>query len=234
MNFEKFTVVAIDDEESILINVEKKLKKFFDCDVYGFTKSDEAIEFIKNNKVDLILLDVLMPDKSGFDVLEDLKNDKDTKDIPVIMLTVRADAEAIDEAFERGADDYIIKSSYENEFLARVKRILKAKKMEIELLNYERDKVALQLGGGIAHHFNQPLTVLTMGFEIIRTILSNKHPEALQEIERYLKMCEDSTERISKLVDKLSSLKKYDTMRYVGDLEIINLSVDNANNKKGD
>ncbi|KAA0257086.1 response regulator [Deferribacter autotrophicus] len=227
MTFRKKNIVAIDDEESVLINLEKKLNKFIECNFYGFKNSDEALNFIRENHVDLILLDLLMPEKSGFEVLSEIKDDENLKRIPVIILTVKADAEAIDEAFERGADDYILKSSYENELLARVKRILRTKEMEEELLNYERDKVALQLGGGIAHHFNQPLTVLTMGFEIIRTLLETQHPEALKTIDKYLKMCEDSAERISKIVDKLSSLKKYSIMKYVGDMHIFDLSLDN-------
>ncbi|MGA1847000.1 response regulator [Deferribacter abyssi] len=227
MTFKKKHIVAIDDEESVLINLEKKLKKFLECNFYGFKNSDEGLNFIRENPVDLILLDLLMPEKSGFEVLSEIKEDENLKRIPIIILTVKADAEAIDEAFERGADDYILKSFYENELLARVKRILRSKEMEEELLRYERDKVALQLGGGIAHHFNQPLTVLTMGFEIIRTLLETQHPEALKTIDKYLKMCEDSTAKISKIVDKLSSLKKYRLMKYVGDMHIFDLSLDN-------
>ncbi len=75
---------------------------------------------------DLILLDIILPKKNGYEVLEELKKDEQTKKIPVILLTNLESPEDIEKAFEKGASTYLVKSDYRLEdIVKKIKETLK-------------------------------------------------------------------------------------------------------------
>jgi putative two-component system response regulator len=84
------------------------------------TNGNQALEIVKIKKFDLILLDIMMPNLSGFDVIKILKKDEDTRDIPVIFLSAKSDVDSLAKGFELGAVDYITKPFHPSELLARV------------------------------------------------------------------------------------------------------------------
>ncbi|MCH9698011.1 MAG: response regulator [Gammaproteobacteria bacterium] len=91
---------------------------------FSFADSGEralSILYNENNNFDLILLDVMMPEMDGYQVCQDLKASSRWKDIPVIFLTGRIDAESIARGFSVGCVDYITKPFHANELLARVR-----------------------------------------------------------------------------------------------------------------
>lgn len=73
---------------------------------------ENAVRLIKEAKPDIVLLDIVLPKMSGFDVLKKLKGDADTKDIPVVMLTNLSQKDDVDKGFALGASDYIIKAHF--------------------------------------------------------------------------------------------------------------------------
>jgi len=98
----------------------------------------DALEILKTTKFDLILLDILMPEMDGYTVCEKLKENPDTKEIPVIFLTAITDPESIVKGFEYGAIDYVKKPFSDLELIARVKTqlaISKAYEMQNKLIN---------------------------------------------------------------------------------------------------
>ena len=86
---------------------------------------EEALEKLGHNKIDLILLDIMMPKMSGLEVLERVRADEKTKAIPVVMVTALKETEDKVKALEAGCDDFISKPFDKVELLARVKSILK-------------------------------------------------------------------------------------------------------------
>ncbi len=84
------------------------------------TNGMQALEIVKTKSFDLILLDIMMPELSGYDVIKILKEDVETKEIPVIFLTAKADVDSLAKGFELGAADYITKPFHSSELLARV------------------------------------------------------------------------------------------------------------------
>ena len=108
---------------SSLGRVEFKLKK----EGYQVTckeNGEEALKAIREEKPDLILLDVMMPVMDGYEVLRQVKEDENLKNIPVVMLTARAQERDVVKGIGSGAEDYITKPFHPAELLARVKRIL--------------------------------------------------------------------------------------------------------------
>lgn len=95
-------------------------------DVVVAENGDKAIEKIKSEKFDLILLDVVMPGKNGFQICRDIKKDDFSKDIPVILITSKGQESDKFWGMKQGADEYIIKPVTEEQLLDVVKRFVNA------------------------------------------------------------------------------------------------------------
>jgi two-component system, OmpR family, alkaline phosphatase synthesis response regulator PhoP len=102
------TVLFIDDETHIRQLVEYNLR-LDGFEVFLADNGKSGLEMVKEHHPDLILLDVMMPEMDGLEVLAKLKNDKKTRDLPVFMLTAKGMIADIKRAFAIGADDYIPK-----------------------------------------------------------------------------------------------------------------------------
>jgi two-component system, cell cycle response regulator len=94
----------------------------------------EAIQILKEEKLDMILLDVMMPEISGYEVCKIIKNNPETQFIPVLMLTALSELEDRIKGIEAGADDFLIKPINRLELTTRVKSLLKVKCMHDRLL----------------------------------------------------------------------------------------------------
>lgn len=142
----KSTILVIDDEKSIIDILDVSLKKE-GLSVLSALDGLEGFEIANQEKPDLILLDIMMPDIDGYEVLERLKEDENTADIPVIFLTARVENEDKVKGLEAGAVDYITKPFFIKEVLARIKIQLKLKEYEEELKkkNAELEEFSLLL-----------------------------------------------------------------------------------------
>ena len=117
-------ILAIDDEEHILellaYNLENNGFK-----VLTAGSGEEGLETLKKEKVDLILLDIMLPGIDGMEMLKRLRKNPDTADLPVIMLTAKSEEINKVLGLEVGADDYISKPFGFYELVARVKAVLR-------------------------------------------------------------------------------------------------------------
>ncbi len=119
-NKKKMTILVVDDNPQNLQFVANLLSG----EGYEIALAQnglQALDYLKENKPDLILLDVMMPDMDGFQVCAKLKADMTLTQIPVIFLTARTEIENIVKGFEAGGIDYITKPFNSTELLARVK-----------------------------------------------------------------------------------------------------------------
>lgn len=113
--------ILIVDDVSENIQVAMNILKEESYTFSFATDGQEALNLISNHAFDLILLDIMMPKVNGFDVCRAIKEMEHAKSIPVIFLTAKSDADSINEGFEVGGVDYIIKPFHANELLARVR-----------------------------------------------------------------------------------------------------------------
>jgi two-component system alkaline phosphatase synthesis response regulator PhoP len=130
---EMTNILIVDDEQDIVDLIKFNLKKT-GYNVLEAYDGEEAILAVKNNQIDLILLDWMLPKKDGIDVCKELKSESSTKHIPIIMVSAKNEEFDIVLALELGADDYISKPFSVRELLARVKVVLKRYK-DIPLLS---------------------------------------------------------------------------------------------------
>lgn len=120
------TIVLVDDHDDALY-AGKRMLEHVGYKVITAQDGEEAFKTIKDNKPDLVLLDVMMPKADGIEVTKRLKADKELKYTPLILLTAKSSLDDIVEGLDAGADGYITKPFKPEELLARIKSALRMK-----------------------------------------------------------------------------------------------------------
>jgi two-component system, OmpR family, alkaline phosphatase synthesis response regulator PhoP len=125
-------ILVVDDNEQNLELLVAYLETLR-CPVVTAFDGVDALEKIAAEKPDLILLDIMMPRMSGFEVCRKIKSDPTTRDIPVIMVTALNELTDIERGVESGTDDFITKPVNRLELTTRVKSLLRVKHLKSEL-----------------------------------------------------------------------------------------------------
>ncbi|MHC5112035.1 MAG: response regulator [Planctomycetota bacterium] len=123
----EYTVLVVDDNAQNLELLEVYMEDVKNARVITATNGLEAIERVAEESVDLILLDIMMPKMSGFEVCRKLKSDPQTRDIIVVMVTALNETGDIERAAECGTDDYISKPIDRKAMIELVKNLLAAR-----------------------------------------------------------------------------------------------------------
>jgi DNA-binding response OmpR family regulator len=118
------TILFIEDESALQKTVGEILKQE-GYEVISALDGEVGLKLAQRKTPDLILLDLVLPKLHGFEVLKKLKENSETKNIPVVVLTNLEGIEDIDKAIELGAQSYLVKAQYElKELVEKVKKIL--------------------------------------------------------------------------------------------------------------
>ncbi len=129
-------ILAVDDEKHILRLVQINLEKAGYL-VVTASNGREALEAVALERPDLIVMDVMMPEMDGLEALQRLKADETTAEIPVVMLTAKAQDADVFQGWQSGADLYLTKPFNPIELLTFVKRILDAQSEQKSDKTYE-------------------------------------------------------------------------------------------------
>ncbi len=116
-------VLTVDDSKTIRMIVKKAFKAY-ECEISEAEDGQKGLESAKNEKPDIIILDITMPVMSGIDMLAKLKSDPDLKEVPVIMLTAESGKENVLEIVKMGVTDYMVKPFKGQQLIDRVTKIL--------------------------------------------------------------------------------------------------------------
>lgn len=124
-NMEKQKILIIEDEVTLHEALLDYLKGE-GFEVFSAVDGEKGVEEARAKLPDLVLLDIVLPKKDGYEVLTELKKDDKTKNIPVILLTNLGSNEDIQKAFDKGATTYLIKADYKLEdVVKKIKETLK-------------------------------------------------------------------------------------------------------------
>ena len=119
----KRRILAVDDNSIRLATIEQALKDKYE--VTPLNSGVRALQYLKKNRPDLILLDVRMASKDGVETLREIREMEECKDIPVIMLTSQNDKNTVLESFMLGADNYILKPFKTQDLHERIENVLR-------------------------------------------------------------------------------------------------------------
>lgn len=137
-NFEGTTILLVDDNEQNLELIQAYLETL-PSRIRTARNGVEALAAIEDQEPDLVLLDVMMPRMSGFEVCQKVKSNPKTRDIPVIMVTALHELGDVERAVESGANDFLSKPVNKLELLTRVKSLL-----SFRLLKRQWDRLMME------------------------------------------------------------------------------------------
>ncbi len=121
-------ILVVDDEPDIVNIVERILKKH-GFETMGAYSGEETLNILKKEKPDLILLDIMMPGMDGWETAKKIKENPETKDIPIVFLTIRGEEEDQEKSFIYSkANAHITKPIIEEKLIATIKWVLKTSK----------------------------------------------------------------------------------------------------------
>lgn len=118
------TILIVDDEQDLLDLIEYNLEKE-GFNVLKAKDGQKGIKKAREHSPDLILLDIMMPNMDGMEVVEIMKNDERLKQIPIIFLTARGDEKTEIKGLDKGADDYVKKPISINKLSSRIEAVLR-------------------------------------------------------------------------------------------------------------
>ncbi|HBG45568.1 MAG TPA: hypothetical protein DDW94_01100 [Deltaproteobacteria bacterium] len=194
-------ILAVDDDERNLALLSAKL----DRDGYELATARngiEALQQVTSFHPDLIIMDVMMPRMDGYEALRHLKSREETRYIPVIMLTGRAEVEDKVLGFEVGAEDYINKPYSLLEVSARVKSLLRMRALQTKLRETEKVAALGEMVDGIAHEIRNPLTAIG---GIARRLFEH---ETEPQHREYAQWIIKSVERLERMIERIDEYKR--------------------------
>ena len=205
INPAEFKLLVVDDVQTNVLLLKALLGK----EGYGIlvaNNGQEALEVIRNENPDLILLDVMMPGMDGFEVAERLKSEEYRCEIPIIFLTALDDTQSIVNGFKLGAGDFISKPFRKEELMVRIKhqlslvaarRIIEEKNEELRKTIAGRDKMY----SVIAHDLRSPMASMKM---LLNTIMMSVEKDKIDpDIFDMLEMSNKTSEEVFSLLDNL-------------------------------
>ena len=224
INPSEYKILIFDDVMSnvLLLKVLLTNEKFA---IATASNGRQALEQVEKENPDLVLLDVMMPDMSGFEVAQHLKSNPNTADIPIIFLTALNSTADIVKGFQVGANDFISKPFNKEELIIRVthqislvaaKRLILSKTEELQRTIAGRDK----LYSVIAHDLRSPMGSIKM---VLNMLILNLPSEKIgAEMYELLTMANQTMEDVFSLLDNLLKWTK----SQIGKLNVVYQDVD--------
>ena len=123
------TILITDDSKEIRLMVSKIIQKMTKWQTMEAKDGQEALDIIRKNKPDLIILDVMMPNMDGYELLQEMKSDKDLEKIPVLIYSALSTDNSKKKVYELGADGFIIKPIEPHRLIEQMGKVLKRKKL---------------------------------------------------------------------------------------------------------
>lgn len=191
------TVMIVDD---ILANIEILSESLGDdYELFFATSGADALELIRADKPDLILLDIMMPGMDGFELCTILKGDPTTRDIPIIFVTAMIEEEQEIKGLELGAIDYLTKPISPHIVRARVKNHLELKRYRdlLETLASAADRAKKEFLRSVSHELRTPLTPIIGMTDLVL------NQEEDDNKRKYLGMVQKSALRLLGIVEDL-------------------------------
>jgi signal transduction histidine kinase len=223
-------LLVADDEPDMLRFLKSQLSPHYR--VIEAVDGQQAIEKATQFLPDIILLDMMMPEKDGLQACRELREKTSTQSIPIVLLTARADEETKLNALSVGASDFLAKPFSTTELHVRIKNLVEShqyqrkvskqnqvlestieqlKETETQLVQSEKLASLGRMSAGIIHEINNPLNFATTGLFTLRNKGKYLAPEQQEEYQEILKDVEDGIKRVKTIVSDLRMFTHPDT-----------------------
>lgn len=196
MQEKKNKILIVDDTKHVVVLLKHYCQKagYIVSEAYG---GKEALEKLKDDKPDIILLDVMMPGIDGFTVAQKIRENDDTKFMPIIMVTALSELDDRVKALNFGVDDFLTKPVDELLLITKVRSLLKAKAEREEL-----DQLKFEFTSMMVHDLRTPLTSI-IGFS---KVLESEEQD--EEKKKFLEVILQNSNRMMALVNDFLDFSK--------------------------
>lgn len=199
-----FKLLLVDDDQMNGNLLQSRLtKRGFACDYVTSGKS--CLDALKNNDYQLILLDIMMPDMSGIEVLEQIRKDKKPVELPVIMVTAKGETSDIVDALKKEANDYLTKPVNIDVAIARINSQLQILFLVKESLKSKQISTINTMVTTLNHEINNPLAIAVGNLSILESKM-DKDSIHLERVEKVM----SALNRITEIVKKIEDISKSD------------------------
>ena len=188
------TILIVDDSKFCTKLLRKYLRGAGFNTIEGYD-GEQAIKLSREKLPNLILLDVIMPKINGFSACRIIKKDKDTKDIPIILVTSMNEPRDKVMGFDLGADDYVTKPYNFPELYARIKSLLNVRSKQKNLIQEEKNRTIDQMVDGVAHEVRNPIVSIGGFARRIFNDLPENDPK-----KKYAEIIMKETARLERMV----------------------------------
>jgi len=176
-------VLVIEDEKDIANLVKYNLEKAgFRCS--AAVSGEDGLKFLRKGGVDLVILDIMLPGKSGLEVCREIKQDKNLARIPVVMLTARGEEVDRIVGFEMGADDYMVKPFSPRELVLRAQAILKRGEIPKDEESISAGHIKIDFARHVVMVNRKEIEITPMEFKLLTLLIQRKN--RVQSRERLL------------------------------------------------
>ena len=224
------TALIADDEPDMLRFLKSQLGQHYN--VLEAVDGQQAIEKATQFIPEIILLDMMMPEKDGLQACREIRERTSTQNIPIMLLTARADEETKLASLSAGANDFLSKPFSTTELHVRVKNLIESyqlqrklakqnqllestidqlKDTEVQLVQAEKLASLGRMSAGIIHEINNPLNFATTGLFTLRKQGKHLAPEHQPGFAEILADIEDGVHRVKNIVSDLRSFAHYNT-----------------------
>lgn len=162
-------ILLIEDNETIILGLEYLLKTEEGFDLIIAKSQKETMEKLKEPNIDLILLDITLPDGDGFEICKYVAK---TTRVPIIFLTAKDDEHDVVQGLELGAEDYIIKPFRNRELITRIKNVLK-RNQKNNIIKCKNIKLDTQLGK--VFNENEEIQLTKLEYKILSNLFINQN-----------------------------------------------------------
>ncbi|MEG1835553.1 MAG: response regulator transcription factor [Oscillospiraceae bacterium] len=166
-------IYYVEDDNSIRELVIYTLKST-GFEAVGISSGDELLEVLKKEMPELLLLDIMLPNENGIEILKKLKNDNKYKKIPIIMVTAKGSEYDKVIGLDFGADDYITKPFGMMELVSRCKAVIRRTQDEISKNDFSYNNVAINIDAHSVTVGGKKIELTLKEFEILALLLKNK------------------------------------------------------------
>ena len=219
-------VLVIEDEPDIRKTIDYNLSKE-SFKVVQASSIEEGEKALAANKIDVIILDLMLPDGSGLTLCRDIKSEPKTKNIPVIILTAKTEEVDRVVGFELGADDYVTKPFSVRELILRVKAILKrgvSTEENTDNIEHSFGELTINYDEHQAYILDQEISLTALEFKLLKHLINRKgrvqtRDQLLEDVWGYSSNVTTRTvdTHIKRLREKLGSVGDHiQTIRGVG------------------
>jgi two-component system phosphate regulon response regulator PhoB len=177
------TVLLVEDESSISSVIRYNLESE-GFQVREATDGDEALEMVREERPDVVVLDWMLPSISGLEVCRSIRRNKDLKQLPIIMLTARTEEEDRIRGLDSGADDYVTKPFSPSELVARIRAVLRRSRPALSEDKLEYSGVEMELETFRVRRNGRQIHLGPTEFRLLRHFL--EHPSRVFSREQLL------------------------------------------------